>query len=99
MPLSKVEATLDKGIQTVYRLKTDSDKWIETTSEHPYLIRNTKLFVESNVQKQEDNKNKGKSYLGSNINISKFIGKFLVHTTSIDPLILIANRNGLLTSK
>ncbi|MBI2597070.1 hypothetical protein HYW41_02850, partial [Candidatus Daviesbacteria bacterium] len=44
----QVEATLDKGIQTVYRLETQSGKWIETTSEHPYLVKNSHQKTASN---------------------------------------------------
>ncbi|MFZ5366523.1 MAG: phage integrase SAM-like domain-containing protein [Patescibacteria group bacterium] len=35
----KVEKTLDKGIQEVYELKTESGKRIETTGNHPYLTK------------------------------------------------------------
>ncbi|MEK7169453.1 MAG: NYN domain-containing protein, partial [Patescibacteria group bacterium] len=38
---SKVNALLDMGVKTTYRLKTEDGREIRTTAEHPYLAQNT----------------------------------------------------------
>ncbi|MBU2578336.1 NYN domain-containing protein, partial [Patescibacteria group bacterium] len=43
----KVEKTLDKGEQEVYELITESGKKIETTGNHPYLVRRQNDLVKS----------------------------------------------------
>ncbi len=37
----RVEATMDMGVQEVFRITTKSGKWIETTGNHPYLVKDT----------------------------------------------------------
>ncbi|TSC85693.1 MAG: Protein containing Hedgehog/intein hint domain, C-terminal domain, partial [Microgenomates group bacterium Gr01-1014_7] len=43
---NKVEKTMDMGIQAVFRLETESGKWIETTGNHPYLVK-----IQNSLQK------------------------------------------------
>ncbi|MBU2544239.1 hypothetical protein KJ618_02105, partial [Patescibacteria group bacterium] len=45
--VARVNKLLKKGVQTVWELTTTSGKSIKTTSEHPYLVRQTKN-VDSN---------------------------------------------------
>ena len=37
---AKVKALLDKGVQTVFKLTTESGRTIRTTGNHPYLVKN-----------------------------------------------------------
>ena len=70
MILEYIEAALNKGIQTVYRLETTSGKWIETTSEHPYLVLEEELANKliGNDHQNNKNQNQTKSYKKSNKN-------------------------------
>lgn len=44
-----VEKLLDKGTQQVYELKTESGKSIQTTSEHPYLVKTQEVSEEKQL--------------------------------------------------
>ena len=47
----KVEETMDKGVQTVYELKTETGKAIETTANHPYYVKKAddKQLIDTNA--------------------------------------------------
>lgn len=77
---------MDMGIQTVYRLETEEGKWIETTANHPYLVKKDKLATSfgrnfiSNIEKytQDQQKRVSNSYFDIQISkIDHFIASFL----------------------
>ncbi|MBL7078305.1 hypothetical protein ISS42_01440, partial [Candidatus Shapirobacteria bacterium] len=64
----KVEKTLDKGYQEVYELITESGKKIETTENHPYLVKQELLAPTSKEQNTSNNSQNESN--DSKINIS-----------------------------
>ena len=58
-------------MQEVYRLETETGKWIETTKEHPYLVKE-ELLVESNVNQKANNHKYPKSNSNLHIQLNKF---------------------------
>lgn len=56
---------MEMGIEEVYKLVTESGKKIETTGNHPYLVKLTEGFVEDKDTQEGSNQNQGGRYLSS----------------------------------
>ncbi|PIX70013.1 hypothetical protein COZ39_04905, partial [Candidatus Roizmanbacteria bacterium CG_4_10_14_3_um_filter_33_21] len=59
-----VEKTLDMGYKTIYELTTETGKRIETTGNHPYLVR-TREHSDNNKTQKNSNQNQGGRNLSS----------------------------------
>ncbi|MEK7119445.1 MAG: hypothetical protein AAB889_02890, partial [Patescibacteria group bacterium] len=66
---SIVEKLMDMRIQEVFELVTGSGKRIETTGNHPYLVRD--LFKKNNISQQGSNDRQGKGDNDSGVNINE----------------------------
>jgi intein/homing endonuclease len=74
----KVEKTLDMGVQEVYELTTETGKRIETTGNHPYLVRRLSRTsfnqFSGNDNQSNSNQHQSKRNLSAYDNLPKGIG-------------------------